>query len=61
MGMSVWPMMLLLMMRGSANELLDYVPTAGYWQAKAVTVSVEGLLAELTPERIPRSQVKDYE
>jgi hypothetical protein len=34
---------------GMGNDLLDYLPTDAYWKAKGVTVSVERLVAELSP------------
>lgn len=34
---------------GGSSDLLDYLPTESYWQAKQVVVTTEGLLAELKP------------
>jgi hypothetical protein len=43
---SSWAMMLVLL-AGGGNDLLDYLPAKHYWQAKSVTVTTENLLAEL--------------
>src|SRR5258707_11345895 len=39
--------LLVALLSGGANDLLDFVSTDAYWKAKGVTVSVEQLIAEL--------------
>jgi len=45
-----WAMMLVLLV-GGGNDLLDYLPAKHYWQAKSVTVTTENLLAELKADQ----------
>ena len=42
-------LVLLTLLTGNGTDLLDYLPTQDYWQAKAVTVSTKGLIDELQP------------
>lgn len=41
--------LLVALLGGGGNDLLDYLPTESYWRAKGVTISVEAMLAELKP------------
>src|SRR4051812_49756963 len=41
---------LFALLSGGANDLLDFVSSDAYWKAKAVTVSMEQLTAELKTE-----------
>jgi hypothetical protein len=52
--MAAGPSLLLVLMTlltGNGTDLLDYLPTQDYWQAKSVTVSTRGLLDELQPPK----------
>ena len=42
-------MLLVALMGGGGNDLLDYVQTEAYWQGKGVAVTAEAMQAELTP------------
>ena len=42
-------MLLVAMMGGAGNELLDYVQTEAYWQIKGVPVTAQAMQAELKP------------
>ncbi len=52
-GMPACTMLLMFLLSGNpSNELLDFVDTTAYWQAKGVTVSVDAMTKELgTSER----------
>jgi hypothetical protein len=39
------------MLLGGGSDLLDYVPSQDYWQAKGVTVTADGLVKELAPPK----------
>jgi hypothetical protein len=39
--------LILCLLTGGGNDLLDYLPTEAYWNEKGVTVSVEAMIAEL--------------
>ncbi len=41
--------MVLCLLTGGGNDLLDYLPTESYWAEKNVAVSVEAMAKELTP------------
>lgn len=43
----VWVMVVMVLLGGGGNELLDYVPSRDYWQAKGVVMTGGNLLAEL--------------
>ena len=45
--MMTWMSLMMLLLSGGANELLDFVPTDAYWKAKEVTVSVQTISADL--------------
>lgn len=49
MGIGASWMILLSLLMGGGTDLLDYVPSQDYWQAKGVVVTVDGLLQELAP------------
>src|SRR5687767_10266967 len=39
--------LILCLLTGGGNDLLDYVPTEAYWKEKGVAASVEAMLKEL--------------
>ncbi|MCK4625703.1 MAG: HEAT repeat domain-containing protein, partial [Phycisphaerae bacterium] len=51
MAVTGW-MMMLVLLGGGGNDLLDFVSPETYWKAKGVEVTVENLLAELKPAGI---------
>lgn len=49
MGFGMMELLMLLLSGGGwGNDLLDYLPTAAYWKAKGVEVSVQRMTAELS-------------
>ena len=45
----IFPLLLLNLLTGGGNDLLDYLPTDAYWRQKSVSVSVDTMMAELKP------------
>ena len=49
-----WAIVMMAMLTGNpSNELLNFVDTAAYWQAKGVTVTVENMAKEVAPTDKP--------
>src|SRR3954451_1478595 len=44
-------LVLLTLLTGNGTDLLDYLPTQDYWQAKGVTVSTKGVIDGLQPPK----------
>ena len=45
--MGSWSMLLLALLNGGGNDLLDYLSVKAYWQAKSVAITTEGMVTEL--------------
>ena len=51
MGMEVSGLLMLLLMSGGGNDLLDYVQAKAYWQLKGVPVTAAAMTGELAPPK----------